>query len=54
MRLLPNRSQPLPTRILHSVAVGAGTARLALKQRKLKPELPSRRRRGRVARLVGR
>ena len=32
------RSKPLPVRLLNAAAAGAGTARLALKQRTIRPQ----------------
>ena len=37
------RSKPLPVRILHAAAASAGTARLALRRRTLRPPQPLRR-----------
>jgi hypothetical protein len=39
LHLRPNRSRPLPQRLLHRAAVGAGLARLAIRQRTLRPQL---------------
>jgi hypothetical protein len=53
MRRLQHRSRPLSVRILQTAAAAAGTARLAVRQRTLKPALPPRRH-GKLARLAGR
>jgi hypothetical protein len=39
MKLPFHRSKPLPVRMLGTAAAGAGVARLALKQRTLRPQM---------------
>jgi hypothetical protein len=42
MQMPFRRAKSLPARLLHAIAAGAGIARLALRQRTLRPRLPKR------------
>jgi hypothetical protein len=54
MKLPFHRSKPLPVRVLQTVAAGAGIARLAVKQRTLRPQVMRPRGGNRLARAVRR
>jgi hypothetical protein len=45
-----SRSKSLPERVVHNAAVGAGLARLAIRQRTLHPSRPARTLKDRVMR----
>ena len=54
MKLPFHRSKPLPARLLQTAAAGAGVARLAVKQRTLRPQVMDPRSRSRLTRALRR
>jgi len=54
MNLPHRRPKPLPERLLQTAAAGAGIARLAVKQRTIRPQLPQRKRSSRMGRVLRR
>jgi len=54
MKMPFRRSKPLPVRLLETAAAGAGVARLALRQRSLRPQVMKRNGGNRLKRAVGR
>jgi hypothetical protein len=54
MKLPFHRSKPLPARLLHTAAAGAGVARLAIKHRTLHPQVVHPRSRSGLARVLRR
>jgi hypothetical protein len=54
MKLPFHRSKPFPARVLQTAAAGAGIARLAVKQRTLRPPVTHARSGNRVTRALGR
>jgi hypothetical protein len=54
MNLPFHRSKPLPARLLQTAAAGAGIARLAIKQRTLRPQVIRPRRGNRLTRALRR
>jgi hypothetical protein len=54
MKLPFHRSKPLPVRMLQTAAAGAGIARLAVKQRTLRPQMARPRGGNRLTRALRR
>jgi hypothetical protein len=54
MKLPFHRSKPLPVRMLQTAAAGAGIARLAVKQRTLRPQMARPREGNRLTRALRR